>query len=216
MQNSSWRGRVGRLHVLTDYVFQQRLPPAALAAAALRGGAEVIQFRHKRGSMRTRWVELERTAAATRAAGGALVVNDHLDLALAAGAGVHLGQEDLPVAVARRVLGPEALVGATASTPDEARRAEAEGASYVGFGPVFPTGSKANPQPVRGLRGLEAACRAVAIPVIAIAGITPERVRSVLEAGAHGVAVMTAVSTAADPEAATRAFRAALDAALAR
>ncbi|MFW5973200.1 MAG: thiamine phosphate synthase, partial [Bacteroidota bacterium] len=85
-------------------------------------------------------------------------------------------------------------------------RAKSEGASYVGFGPVFPTRSKANPESVKGLTGLENVVRNVSIPVIAIAGMAPDRVPPVLDAGAHGVAVMTAVTTAAQPEAATAAF----------
>ncbi|MFN3596924.1 MAG: thiamine phosphate synthase [Rubricoccaceae bacterium] len=207
---------LGRLHVLTDFHFQQRHSHAALARLAAAGGADTIQFRQKAGTPRDWMPELRATAAACRAAGVPLVVDDRLDLALAAGAdGVHLGQLDLPVRDARRILdalGGAYILGATASSADEARRAEGDGATYVGFGPVYPTGSKANPESVKGLRGLEAACRAVTIPVIAIAGITAERVPEVLGAGAYGVAVMTAVTTAPDPQAATAAFRAALEA----
>jgi thiamine-phosphate pyrophosphorylase len=206
---------IGRLHVLTDFHFQQRLPHAALAEAAVQGGADTIQFRQKTGPIRNRLADLRAVAEVCRRPGITLLVDDHVDLALAVCAdGVHLGQHDLPIGVARRLLGPAAVIGATASTPDEARKAEAEGASYIGFGPVFPTGSKANPQPVRGLSGLAAACRAVTVPVIAIAGITPERVGPTLEAGAHGVAVMTAITTAAYVAAATHAFREAIDDAL--
>jgi thiamine-phosphate pyrophosphorylase len=203
---------IGRLHILTDFHFQQRLSHAELAERAIRGGADVIQFRQKQGTIRSKLYELMRTAGACRAGGALLIVDDHLDLALIAGAGgVHLGQDDLPVAVARTILGNDMVIGATASAADEARRAEDTGADYIGFGPVFPTASKANPAPVRGLRGLEAACRAVEIPVIGIAGITPERVHSVIDAGAHGIAVMTAVTTASDVEAATAEFRRAVD-----
>jgi thiamine-phosphate pyrophosphorylase len=205
---------IGHLHVLTDFHFQQRHSHARLAALAIDGGADTIQFRQKSGPLRARLAELEAAAAVCRQRGVPLLVDDHVDLALAVGAsGVHLGENDLPVDAARRILGASAIIGATASTADEARRAEDAGASYVGFGPVFPTLSKANPKPVRGLRGLEAACAAVDIPVIAIAGIDASRVREVLAAGAHGVAVMTAVTTAADVIAATRALREAIDAA---
>lgn len=208
---------IGRLHVLTDFHFQQRLAHARLAALAIDGGADTIQFRQKHGPLRARLAELEPTAALCRQRGIPLIVDDHLDLALATGAsGVHLGQDDLPIAAARRILGPDAIIGATASTVHEARRAADDGASYIGFGPVFPTHSKANPQPVRGLRGLEAASGAVSIPVIAIAGISASRVPQVIAAGAHGVAVMTAVTTAQDVEAATRELRHAIDAALAQ
>lgn len=203
---------IGRLHVLTDFLFQQRLGHAELAEAAIRGGADTIQFREKRGTVRDRLHEARAVAAVCRAASVPLVVDDDLALAQAVGAaGVHLGQTDLPIADARRILGAQALVGATATTALQAQEAEREGASYIGFGPVYPTRSKASPASVKGLRGLEAACRAVSIPVVAIAGMTPERVPEVLASGAHGVAVMTAVSCAADPAAAARRFRDALD-----
>ena len=209
---------VGRLHVLTDFHFQQRLSHAELAREAAAGGADAVQFRQKTGPARARLANLRPTVAVCRAAGAACLVDDHLDLALAAGAdGVHLGALDLPVAEARALLDRlgGGLVGATATTAAGARAAEAAGADYVGFGPVFPTRSKASPASVKGLAGLAAACAAVRAPVLAIAGVTPGRVGPCLEAGAWGVAVMTAVSTAPDPAAATAAFREALDRALA-
>ena len=204
---------IGRLHVLTDYHFQQRFAHAEMARLAIEGGAEVVQFRQKHGGVRHQLYEAVRASAVCRERGVPLLINDRLDVMLAAqAAGVHLGQEDLPVSAARRILGPEVIVGATATTAEQARRAADEGADYVGFGPVYTTGSKANPAAVKGLRGLAEVCRAVAIPVVGIAGITPERVRPVLEAGAHGVAVMTAITTARDPRAATARFRRAIDA----
>jgi len=206
---------VGRLHVLTDFHFQQRWPHAALAAAAAAGGADVVQFRHKTGSTHDQLAGLLPTVAACCAAGALCLVDDRLDLALAAGAGgVHLGALDLPIAAARRVadaVGRPFVIGATATTAEAARAAQADGADYIGFGPVFATSSKANPASVKGLGGLAQACAAVSIPVLAIAGITPDRVAPCLEAGAWGVAVMTAVSTAPDPEAATAAFRDEID-----
>ena len=207
---------IGRLHVLTDFLFQQRFSHAVLARLAIAGGADTIQFRQKAGTTRDRLAGLRPTVATCRAAGVPLIVDDHLDLAVATGAdGVHLGQLDLPVADARAVLarcGPATrIVGATATTAEEARVAEAAGADYIGFGPVFPTTSKANPASVKGVGGLAAACAAVRVPVIAIAGVTPERAGACLDAGAHGVAVMTAVTTAADPQAAAARFREAIE-----
>ena len=204
--------RIGRLHVLTDFFFQQRFSHAELAELAIRGGADTIQFRDKSRWIRHKLHGARRTADVCRRAGVPCLVDDHLDLALVVGAdGVHLGQEDLPVDAARSILGPDAVIGATVKTIDEARTAEALGADYLGFGPVYPTRSKANPAAVRGLWTLEQVCRAVTIPVIAIAGITERRIPEVLDAGAHGVAVLSAVSTAPDPEAATRALRDAID-----
>lgn len=178
---------------------------------AIRGGASTIQFREKHAPIRHALREARLTTDQCRAGGVPLIVDDRLDLALAVGAdGVHLGKEDLPISVARRVLGDGAIIGATATTVEDARRAEGDGASYVGFGPVYPTASKANPASVKGLSGLAAVCAAVGLPVIAIAGITAERVPRVMEAGAHGIAVMTAVTLAPDPIAATAALAAAI------
>jgi thiamine-phosphate pyrophosphorylase len=204
--------RIGRLHVVTDTRLQTRFSHADLARLAARGGADTVQFRHKEGTMRERWAALEPTAEVCARAGVGLLVDDHVDLALAAGAaGVHVGQDDLPAAVARRLLGPGATVGATATTAAQARAAEAAGASYVGFGPVFATASKADPASVKGLDGLAEACAAVRIPVVAIGGITVARVAAVLGAGAHGVAVLSAVVCADDVEAAAAAFREAVE-----
>ncbi|MDX1419130.1 MAG: thiamine phosphate synthase [Rubricoccaceae bacterium] len=207
---------IGRLHVLTDFLFQQRFSHAELARLAVEGGADTLQFRQKRGTVRSLLAGLGPAVEVCREAGVPLIVDDHLALALAVGAdGVHLGQLDLPIGAARAVLarcgGPTRIVGATATTAEAARAAEAAGADYIGFGPVFATRSKANPASVKGLEGLATACRAVGVPVVAIGGLTPERVRPALEAGAHGVAVMTAVTTAPDPRAATARFREALE-----
>ena len=206
---------IGRLHIITDVHLQKRWTHEALARAAAQGGADVLQFRHKTGGVRDK-LRLVRPVAEACAGGKmALVVNDHLSLALAVGAaGVHLGQDDLPIADARRVLGDASLIGATATTTDQAKRAADEGASYIGFGPVYQTNSKVNPASVKGLVGLAAACQAVDIPVIAIGGIKPDRVAEVLAEGAYGIAVLSAVSSSPDPSAATGSFRRAIDAAL--
>ncbi len=201
---------------MTDVQLQTRWTHADLARAATAGGADTVQFRHKPGPPRDRLGHLVPTVEACRAAGVPCLVDDHLDLALATGAaGVHLGQTDLPVAWARSVADrwPAPLViGATATTLAQALAAESDGADYVGFGPVFPTASKANPASVKGLDGLAEVCAGVSIPVVAIAGITVGRVRPCLDAGAWGVAVMSAVTCADAPAEATRAFRAEVDA----
>ena len=214
---------IGRLHVLTDVQFQQRFSHAEIARMACTGGADTIQFRDKHAPLRDRLVALRETVdvcraaiASSRAEPVTCLVNDDLALALATDAdGVHLGQEDLPIADARRVIDhavcPTRIVGATATTAEHARAAEADGADYIGFGPVFPTTSKTNPASVKGLDGLAETCAAVLIPVVAIAGITPERVASCLDAGAWGVAVMTAITTAPDLIATTREFRRQID-----
>ncbi len=128
--------------------------------------------------------------------------------------GVHLGRTDFPIPDARQVLGKGKLIGATANSLREVEAVAAAGADYIGFGPVYYSGSKANLATVQGLEGLKRACEMVDIPIIAIAGITADRVPEVMEAGAYGIAIMSAISTAKDPKAATEAFRSAIDAAL--
>lgn len=204
--------RIGRFHVLTDLRFQQRFSHAELARLAAEGAADTIQFRQKTGSARDMLVEAKRAAAVCRERNVSFLVNDRLDVALACRAdGIHLGQQDFPVREARRILGPEAIIGGTATTVEEALAMQEAGADYVGFGPVFPTTGKDNPAPVKGVENLAHVCGAVRIPVIAIAGISVERVGPVIRAGAHGVAVMTAVTTAEDPSRAARALREELD-----
>jgi thiamine-phosphate pyrophosphorylase len=203
---------LGRLHVLTDFHLQQQHSHADLARLAIRGGADTIQFRQKHGGIQNKLVEAEKVAAVCTDASIPLIVDDRIDITQAIDAdGVHLGQEDFPVDAARSIVGPETLIGATATKKQQVVEASEKGADYVGFGPVFPTTSKRNPKSVKGPEGLAAACEAVPIPVIAIGGITHDRVRPTLEAGAHGVAVLSAVATANDPEQATARFRASID-----
>lgn len=213
MPSNSGRPRVGRLHFLTDFTFQQRHGHAALAELAIRGGADTIQFRQKEGTLRDILVNAHAVAEVCRRHGVPLLVDDRVDVALAVGAdGVHLGQTDMPLADARRVLGPDTIIGITAPTVSLARAAESGGADYIGFGPVYATRSKANPLSVRGLEGVLEVSNVIGIPVVGIAGITAVRAPDVLRAGAHGVAVMTAISCTVDPEAAARQFRTAIDA----
>jgi thiamine-phosphate pyrophosphorylase len=209
---------LGRLHVITDTVLQDRFPHAELARLAAAGGADAVQFREKRPWTTRALVE---TAVAMRRAvegtGTALVVDDRVDVAAAVGArAVHLGRDDLDVATARRLLGPEALIGGTANSLEEALRVAASGVDYLGVGPVFGTRSKTNPAPPLGLAELHAIVAAVATPVMAIGSLTADRVADVLEAGAHGVAVLSAVVCAPDPAAATDELRRAIDAWLGR
>jgi thiamine-phosphate pyrophosphorylase len=207
---------VGRFHVITDFRLQQTFDHEALARRAIAGGADTIQFRQKHGVVRNQLIAAQRVQKVCAEAQVPLIVNDRLDVALGVQArGLHLGQEDYPVDVARQVLGPEPILGASASTIEQAQAAVAEGATYIGFGPIYPTRSKANAGATQGLDRLHACCEAVSCPVIAIGGITYQRVAEVLAAGAHGVAVLSGVATAANPKRAARRFRLAIDDALA-
>lgn len=202
---------IGRLHVITDFYLQQRVSHAELALEAIEGGADVIQFRQKRGGIRNKLIAARKLKVVCEDAGIPLIINDHLNIAQALGAGVHLGQDDFPISEARQILGSEVIIGATATTAEQALQAYEEGADYIGFGPVFMTQSKFNRSSLKGVEGLAAACEAVPIPVIAIAGITSDRVQPALDAGAHGVAVLSAVATAESPKRATGRIRAAID-----
>lgn len=205
-------GSVGRLHVITDETLQSRFSHAELAGLAARGGADVVQLREKRPMDAAERLALaEAVRSALDGQPTRWLVNDHVEIALRAGAhGVHLGPRDLSPVAARRRLGPSAWIGATANDLETARRLDDEPIDYLGVGPVFGTTSKVNPAPVLGLAGLAAIVATVRHPVIAIGGITPERVAEVLDAGAHGVAVLSAVVSFADPAERTAAFAAAL------
>ncbi|WP_419848942.1 thiamine phosphate synthase [Candidatus Poriferisocius sp.] len=187
---------VPRLHVIADC--------ASLADEAVRGGAPAVQVRIKGSGDAAVLAECQRIVAAAHRSQAMVIVNDRADIALAAGAdGVHGGADDLPVSVLRRLLGPDRLVGGTARDPETALRHQADGASYVGVGPVYATATKDGlPDPL-GPAGVEKVATAVDIPVIAIAGITAARVQEMLDAGAHGVAVIGAVAHASDPAVAT-------------
>lgn len=208
---------IGRLHVITDEQLQSRFSHAQLAGFAAQGGADTIQYREKRPRT-TR--ELIETAEAIRAALAAtpttLLIDDRADIAAALDVALHLGRDDLPPPIARRLLGPDAVIGGTANSVDEARRVAAQPVDYLGVGPVFGTTSKGDrAAPMLGLDRLRQIVDAVDKPVIAIGSITADNAPAVLQTGAYGVAVLSAVVCAADPTAATREIRAAIDQALA-
>jgi thiamine-phosphate pyrophosphorylase len=201
----------GRLHVITDT--RPGRNPLGVVTAALDAGAPVIQLRAKELPDRAVYELGSHVARECGARGACCIVNDRVDIALAIGAdGVHLGAEDLPVPVARDLVGDRLLVGATARDPETARRHEAAGATYLGVGPAYSTASKEGlPEPL-GPEGVERIASAVSIPVIAVAGVTASRVPELLAAGAYGVAVVSAVSEVSDARAATEELLAALDA----
>ena len=187
-----------------------RVPPLELVAAFVAGGAAVVQLRLKHAGTGD-LVRVARRAKGLCAGRALFLVNDRPDVALLCGAdGVHLGQDDLPVAEARAIVGPGRLVGV--STHSAAELDGARGADYAGFGPVFATTTKeAALPPPHGIAGLrEAVRRAGALPVVAIGGITVQTAREVAGTGARCAAVIGALSQAADPMSAARAFSEAL------
>jgi len=176
-----------------------------VARAALAGGATMIQLREKNLSGRALLALAETLRELTRAHGATFIVNDRVDIALASGAdGVHVGHEDIPVAAARRILGADAIIGASVDNVPDAQAAEAAGASYLGVGPVYPTGSKADAGAAIGVGRVGEVAAAVSIPVLAIGGLTCDNVHAAIEAGADGAAVISAVAEADDMEDAAR------------
>jgi thiamine-phosphate pyrophosphorylase len=175
-----------------------------------------LQLRAKGANARPLAAAARPLVALCRAAGVPFCVNDRLDVALSVGADVvHLGQDDLPLADAIRVRAaarrPELVIGFSTHDRAQAMAAAAGGADYIGFGPVFATGSKVDPDPVAGLDQLAEVCREVQVPVVAIGGIALEAVRSVAQAGASAAALIAAIATASDPTAAGLQIRAAFD-----
>ncbi len=196
-----------RLCAVTDVAGRPGLTHAAAAAAALAGGAPCVQLRAK-GLPGTALLGEARAIRETARASRALfIVNDRLDVALAADAGgVHLGQDDLPAARARRLLPPGKVLGVSTHTLEQARRAVDDGADYIGVGPVFPTATKDTGYAPLGLAGLSAIAAAVPVPVVAIGGITLAEAPRVIQAGAMAVALVSALMAAPDIAAATRAL----------
>ena len=205
------------LYVITDEEIGRGLSHAEIARRAVEGGADVIQLRDKHLSGRDLFTAAAAIREITLDAGALFIVNDRLDVALAAGAdGVHLGADDLPVRCARRIAPPGFIVGVSVDSVDSAIRAEAAGADYVALSPTFPTTSKDDAGPGHGPATLSAIRSRVSVPVVAIGGINRENVDRVIAAGADGVAVISAVIGEPDIAAAAWDMRALITAAKAR
>jgi len=199
--------QIGRLHVLTDTVLQSRFSHLELARMAIKGGADTIQFRQKVGATREMIEIVRQLKQLCLDSGVTLIVNDRVDVAIATEAdGVHLGQDDFPIALARKLLGENRIIGGSAASLEEAQKCFAEGADYIGFGPVYPTTSKADADPVTGIKLLKQAVEIIPLSIIAIGGISADNTPEVIQAGARGIAVISAVCCQEDPEQATRAL----------
>ena len=197
--------------VITDEVLARPRALSDVVREALAAGAPTVQLRLKSASARELLEAAQTLMPIVRSAGALFIVNDRLDVALAAGAdGVHLGPDDPPVKDVRRVADARSgvadtfIVGYSTDTTDEAARAEAEGADYLGVGAVYATANKSDAGDVIGLKGLRRVVKAVSIPVVAIGGITPERAPAVAKTGACGSATIGAVMSATEPAEAVR------------
>lgn len=199
MKDRFGRGLYGMLDLSAT---APQVTPRSIYEPLWAAGVSVLQLRMKDASAAAMLAVLGELMA-QRPPSCRIVVNDRLDVALAGGAdGVHLGQDDLPLSAARALcqsLGrSELLIGISTHNEAQAAAAVAAGADYIGLGPIFPTSSKRNPDPVVGLERLAAVCRHSSVPVIAIGGISLDRVPDVAAAGAHGVAIIAAVNQATD------------------
>ncbi len=197
------------LYLVTDAGLSQGRTHAQVVEAALRGGVTVVQYREKSAGTRKMIEEARELRQLCRAAGVPFIVNDRIDVALAVDAdGVHVGQDDMPAPLARRLIGKGRILGVSAGSPEEARKAEADGADYIGASPIFATPTKADAPAPMGVEGLRQLARVVSIPVVAIGGINAGNAQSMILAGAAGVAVISAIVAAENVEAAAKAIRA--------
>lgn len=196
------------LYLVADAEFTAGRDLPALVASAVEGGVTAVQLRAKGLPVRDFLDLALRIAERLEGTGVPLIVNDRVDIALACGAaGAHLGQEDLPVAEARKILGAKRIIGVSVNTLEEAREAEKRGADYVGLGPVFPTSTKETNLAVIGAEGVAAVKRALKIPVVGIGGITASNAHDVVKAGADGIAVISAILGAPDARRAAAELR---------
>lgn len=201
------------LMLVTDRGLARGRPLEDVVRAAVRGGVTIVQLREKACSIREFVAAARRLLEFLRPAGVPLIVNDRVDVALAAGAdGVHLGQTDMAYADARRLLGPGAIVGVSVETPADAEAAGKTDADYVAASPVFATPTKTDTAPPWGLEGLRRLRGSTKHRLLAIGGLGEANAAAVFAAGADGIAVVSAICAAPDPEAAARRLRFIVDA----
>jgi thiamine-phosphate pyrophosphorylase len=196
------------LYVISDATHSSGRSHVEIARAALAGGADALQLRDKTAAAQNLCAAATEIQPMARKVGAVFVVNDRVDVALLTGAdGAHVGPDDLPAREARRLLARPAILGVSAGTLEEAKKAVRDGADYLGVGPIFPTRTKPDAGEAIGIDRLAAIVKAVSIPVVGIGGIDHENVAAVIAAGAAGAAVVAAVVGAADMAVAARALK---------
>jgi len=196
--------RAAGVYLVTEEALSGGRTSEEIAVAALAAGIRIVQVREKGGTARRSFEVAQALRGVTRRRRALLLVNDRLDLALAAEAdGVHLGQDDLPVATARAILGPDALIGLSITDPAQLDAPDVREADYLGVGAVFPTSSKTDARRT-GLELLAAARAAVDLPIVAIGGITVGNAAAAVRAGADVLAVISAITASPDPGLAAR------------
>ncbi len=200
------------LYLVTDRGLSRGRSTLEIVRAAVRGGVTCVQLREKTGATRAFIEEALSVKAFLDSCDVPLIINDRVDVALAVGAdGVHLGQSDLPIAAARSIAGPSMVIGISAESVRDAVEAQAAGADYLGVSPVFATPTKTDTSAPLGLAGLRAIREAVKTPLVAIGGLNRDNAAAAIRSGADGVAVVSAIVAADDPEQAARAIRLEID-----
>jgi len=198
------RFREAGLYLVTSQSLSMGRTTEQVVAAALAGGVKLVQLREKEMCLRDYVALAGRIREMTARNDALLIINDRVDVAMAVGAdGVHLGQEDFPVAAAR-ALAPDLILGASTHSMEEAGQAQADGASYVNIGPLFPTGTKHWEGAYLGIDGMRRIAAHVSVPFTVMGGIKREHIAGLVAAGARTIALVTAVTAAADPEQAAR------------
>jgi thiamine-phosphate pyrophosphorylase len=196
------------LYLVTDRGLSRGRSTYDIVRAAVAGGVTCVQLREKDCPTRTFIDEARLLKAILDPLGIPLIINDRLDVALAVGAaGVHLGQQDMDIIDARRLVGPELIIGISAESLEDALRAEAQGADYIGISPVFATATKNDTAVPLGLDGIRRIRAAVRLPLVAIGGITIDNAAAVMAAGADGIAVVSAIVTAVCPRSTAAALK---------
>jgi thiamine-phosphate pyrophosphorylase len=187
------------LYVILDPSIRPDRSLTDVLKASAEAGAKIFQYRNKTASMKEAYADASALRKVASEVGVTFIVNDRCDLALAVGAdGVHLGQGDLPYSYARTIMGPTKLIGLSTHNMGQVKEAEIVKPDYIGFGPIFKPGSKKDHDPVVGIEGLRAIRLLTALPIFAIGGVTLENVGEVMQAGANGVAVISAILDAPD------------------
>jgi thiamine-phosphate pyrophosphorylase len=212
-ESMAFDGSKLRLCLVTDRALAGGRGVIEVALAAVRGGATMVQLREKDATTRAFVEQARALKAALAPLGVPLAINDRLDVALAVDAdGLHVGQDDMPVETARRLLGPDRFIGLSITAVEQVLRPDAEAADYLGVGPIYAQMTKSDAAAPLGVEGLRRLRALTGKPLVAIGGLTPDNSAPVLAAGADGLAVVSAIVGAQEPEAAARRFGAVLGA----
>ena len=199
--------KIRGLYLILDQRWSSRWNFSEILCQAGEVGVKVVQYRNKDEGMNKVYQQALGLRKIASDAGMAFIVNDRCDVGLAVEAdGVHLGQSDLPISLARELMGPNCLIGLSTHSPEQVIEATEQGADYIGFGPIFPTTTKENPEPVVGIDGLIKVRSLTSLPIVAIGGIPSDSVSKIVAAGANAVAVASGVLDSTDPREALKRY----------